>query len=270
MAGSTDEGLDQFIRAGRDRTLSLVVVNLDQPEQVRRMIDGVFADHPIDVSTLSSEGDGRDRLLLVEDGEIVAETPLRRFLNAYLLVNSDTYRTSRDQLNSLQLPDVLTELDETVFTVRGYPIADKEKLLLILLSRHVEQLAWEATGGTLRSGFQYLSRLDDEKGTCDVYRTLAGTDVETHVYGIPDSPGTVPSGVVSHTGRSAAYRDSWFVVFDPAHAESASGDREAGDAGQPGPAALVATRTDGQTWRGVWTYDPDRVAAINAYLRSEL
>ena len=270
MVGSTDGGLDQFIRADRDRTLSLVVVNLDQPEQVRRMIDGVFEDQPVDVSTRSREEDGRDRLLLVEDGEVVAETPLRQFLNTYLLVNSDTYKTSRDQLNSLRLPDVLTELDETVFTVRGYPKADKEKLLLILLSRHVEQLAWEAAGGTLRSGFQYLSRLADERGTSDVYRQLAGTDVETHVYGVPDSPETVPNGVVSHPGDSSAYRDSWFVVFDPEDGESASAGREAGDGARSDPAALVATRIDGQTWRGLWTYDPDRVAAIDEYLRSEL
>jgi len=269
---SNDAELTDFIEADRDRRLSLLVVNLEQPSAVRRMIDGAFASLPLDVAALDDEERGRNRLVLVDGEEVVAETPLDDLLDSFLLVNSDTYKTARDQLGSLRLPAVLTELDETVFTVRGYPEADKEKLLLILLSRHVEQLAWRTGGGRLRSGFQYLSRLDDERGTAEVYRRLGDSTVETHVYGVPDRPDAVPDGVVGHGGDAADYRDSWFVVFRPGDDASVEvDDGTAADAvGSAGHAALVATRTDARRWRGVWTYDPERVVAVDEFLREQL
>jgi DICT domain-containing protein len=57
---------------------------------------------------------------------------------------------------------------------------------LIVISRYIERHAWQAGEGTLRTSFQRLSRIDDERGTREMYETLAGTDVRTHVYGIPD------------------------------------------------------------------------------------
>jgi riboflavin biosynthesis pyrimidine reductase len=52
------------------------------------------------------------------------------------------------------MPDVLDGLTETPFTLRGYPESNSEKLLLILVSRQIERLAWEGGSGTLRSSFQ--------------------------------------------------------------------------------------------------------------------
>jgi DICT domain-containing protein len=57
---------------------------------------------------------------------------------------------------------------------------------LIVISRYIERHAWQAGEGTLRTSFQRLSRIDDERGTREMYETLAGTDIRTHVYGIPD------------------------------------------------------------------------------------
>jgi hypothetical protein len=49
--------------------------------------------------------------------------------------------------------------------VWGSPASNSEKLPLIVISRYIEQLAWQHETGRLRSSFQRLSRLDDERGT---------------------------------------------------------------------------------------------------------
>ncbi len=71
-----------------------------------------------------------------------------------------------------------------------------------------------AEGGTIRSSFQRLSRIDDELGTRRVYERLGGTGVDAHPYGVPDAPPTGLDATI-HGGRSVDFTDSWFVVFEP-------------------------------------------------------
>lgn len=101
------------------------------------------------------------------------------------------------------------------FTVRGHPESNKEKLLLILMSR-IEFEALSAEGGELHSTFQRLSRLDDEYGTQQVYEWLAASRTATHVYGLNDAP-SVANGldVTVHADDSEPYRRSWVLVFTP-------------------------------------------------------
>jgi DICT domain-containing protein len=109
-----------------------------------------------------------------------------------------------------------------------------------MISRYIEQLAWQHETGRLRSSFQRLSRLDDERGTRRVYRTLGETDVDVHVYGVPDwlPPET-------------------FVVF---HAEDAAART----------AALVAEKVSDNEWEALWTFDDDWVRAVNRYIERAL
>ncbi|MCU4739810.1 histidine kinase [Halobacteria archaeon AArc-m2/3/4] len=241
---------------------SSIDVNLD--------IDADIADFEFafDVDpSLESELDrptDDDIVLLLEDETVVAVSPLAALYEHLLAVNSDLYVTGTQGLGDVELPDVLAGLDDTRLTLRGYPLAHKEKLLLIVVSRYIEQLAWEAGSGTLRSSFQYLSRIDDEIGTRAVYESLAATDLALHVYGVADS---VPSDLecIVHAGDSDDYRDAWFVVFRP--------DRDPGENGCDGNArgaALLALETESRIWDGFWTDDPARIARIDEYLERTL
>lgn len=185
---------------------------------------------------------------------MVATSSFDELLDTYLLVNTDSYRTGTAPVESVEMPTMLAALSETRFHVRGYPASNKEKLLLVVLSRHIERLALEAGGGTLRSSFQRLSRINDERGTLRVYERLAGSSVDTHVYSVPDHR-ALPDGLIVHAGTTPAYRRTWFVVFTP------------GGAGNP--AAMLSIAAGDNEWDGYWTFDPRRVAAIDAAVVDE-
>ncbi|WP_226480124.1 histidine kinase [Natrinema amylolyticum] len=258
-----------------DRTIA--VVSDDTTGPLERMLEETFAEQPVGVESgatiptdpavgpqiedaLDAAG---DTAVLFEDGRPVAASPMLELYDSILAINSDLFVTGARDIGEIDLPVVLANLDETRLRLRGYPLSDKEKLLLIVVSRYIEQRAWAADGGTLRSAFQRLSRIDDEIGTREVYATLAATDVETHVYGIDDGA-TVDIDVTVHTGTGSEYRDAWFVVYEP--------DERPADAADPtsGPVALVCLETEPRTWDGFWTYDPERVAAIGEYVAREL
>lgn len=219
----------------------------DEAISVERDID------PEIVSAFHSEG---ATAVLLESGRPVATSPMDELYETILAVNSDLFITGARRLGEIELPDVLANLDDRCLRLRGYPLAHKEKLLLIIVSRYIEQLAWQGSGGTLRSSFQRLSRLGDEIGTKEVYTELASRPVDVHVYGVDD--GASPDmDVTVHSGTSREYRDSWFVVYRPDDP-----DKQA--------RALVCLETDHRIWDGFWTEDRDRIAAIDDYIATNL
>jgi hypothetical protein len=234
---------------------SLVVVNSDQPRPLQAMLEGLFVDQPVAVEEVEEVDADRDQVLLVVDGELRARSALSELQDAILLVNSDLYVTGAVGLDDLAVPDVIAALEGIPFSLQGYPESTKEKLLLIVVSRYVEQLAWRADGGTLRSSFQRLSRIGDERGTRTVYETLADTETDVHVYGIPDWQPPPEMDVTTHGGHSEDFRRGWFVVYTPEEGEGA---------------ALVAYETSPRQWKGVWTHDPDRVAAVETYVQETM
>jgi len=258
-----------------DRTIA--VVNEDAAGPLEAMLTDAFDGQSINVdpdATVPSERQlapeiattletGTDTAVLLENGTPVAASPLPELYDALLAINSDLFVTGARGIGEIDLPDVLSGLAETRLRLRGYPLAHKEKLLLIIVSRYIEQRAWAAGAGTLRSAFQHLSRLDDEIGTHDVYARLEATAVDIHVYGV-DSAATVDLDVTVHTGTAAEYRDGWFVVYNPDEHVARS------DASALEPAALVCLEVEPRVWDGFWTYDPDRVAAIDDYIAREL
>jgi hypothetical protein len=232
---------------------SLVTLNRTEPKPVQNLLELAFDGQTVTVGESMLPEEAANLVLLVEDGEVVAVSPLEAVMDAFLLVNADLYRTGLSGLDKYEAPEVLTRLDETVFRLRGYPASNKEKLLLIVMSRYIERRAWVVGSGTLRSTFQRLSRIEDERGTRAVYERLSDTDVEVHVYGVPDWEPPASLGVRLHTGTSADYRKSWCVVFVPEDDADAH-------------AALVAVEVGRNEWRGMWTYRRDRVLAIQDYL----
>ncbi|CQR48589.1 MULTISPECIES: DICT sensory domain-containing protein [Haloferax] len=283
-------GLDSYLDAIDAASRSLSVVNRSAPDPVQRMLETTFSDQPVDVDELSDDARGDDVVVLSErtpEGrEVVATSPLEEVMNSILLVNSDLYKTGQANLAEFELPSVLTRLDDVPFSLRGYPESDKEKLLLVAISRYIERHAWRAGRGRLRSSFQRLSRIEDERGTRAVYRKVAATDVQTHVYGIPDWTPPSNSELLTHGGYSDDFYDSWFVVYTPPDGDSVESDEStadeseatgATDGGRPGdgcvdgaapgqPVALLALETEPRRWEGYWTFRPSLVADVDRYI----
>ncbi|SEP64417.1 DICT sensory domain-containing protein [Natrinema salaciae] len=263
-----------------DRTIA--VVNDDATGPLTEMLAETFAEQPITVEpgeTIPPDSDldpriraplerDGDTAVLLEEGRPIAASPMAALYDAILAINSDLFVTGARGVAEIDLPAVLATLDETRLRLRGYPLSHKEKLLLILVSRYIEQRAWATGSGTLHSAFQRLSRIGDEIGTRDVYADLAATDVDTHVYGVDDGT-TVDLDVTEHTGSDEEYRDGWFVVYEPDDGAGLDGSDDDGGS-NTGPAALVCLETEPRVWDGFWTYDPDRVAAIADYIRRAL
>jgi hypothetical protein len=252
------ESLNAFIESAETRDLSMAVVNRTRPRPIQTMLEETFGDRSVEVGELDVPDADEDVVVLLDDeDEIVASSPLQALENEILLVNSDLYVTGAKSLGDVSLPAVLEHLAGTPFRVRGYPVSDSEKLPLIVISRYIEQLAWRYESGRLRSSFQRLSRLDDERGTRKVYRALGETDLDVHVYGVPDwLPSESFPGVI-HAGYGGEFRSSWFVVY---HTEDADART----------AALVAERVGDDEWEALWTFDRDRVAAVNRYIERTL
>ncbi|AXR82890.1 DICT sensory domain-containing protein [Natrarchaeobaculum sulfurireducens] len=249
-------------------TYTIAVVNDDEPGPLEAMLADAFDGNGIDieatgnaetvfrnVSDANLDGvttsDEDDLAVLLDDGEPVAASSMNALYESLLAINSDLFVTGARGLGEIELPNVLAGLEDTRLRLRGYPLAHKEKLLLIIVSRYIEQLACEGGSGTIRSAFQTLSRIEDELGTKEVYDQLAGTDVDVYVYGVDD--GIDPSlGPTIHSGTGPKYRRSWFVVYRPDSAASAA------DSG-----ALVCYEVEPRVWDGFYTFDADRVREID-------
>lgn len=250
-------GIEQFVEAADGRRVSLVVVNRESPRPLQSMLEDLFDGQPVSVRERQVPDDPVDVVYAVRDGDVVASSPLSELRDSVLLVNSDLYITGARDATEVDLPDVLSALEDVRFDLRGYPESNKEKLLLITVSRYVERLALASDGGTHRASFQRLSRIDDERGTRRVYERLASSDVATHVYGVPDRLPGIEDGVSVHAGRTREYRDSWFVTFVPDDADGPHG-------------AVVALETAPRVWDGYWTFDPAVARRVDRYVEREL
>lgn len=253
--------LATFLEESDRRDVALGVVNNDTPVQFRDLLARLFDRQSVtvteSVSVPDAESASEDLVYLLEDGEIQAASPLETVADSILLVNSDLYTTGTRSPDEVELPDVIAGLDETQFRLRGYPESNKEKLLLITISRYIERTALERRSGTHRASFQYLSRLTDERGTRAVYERLADTDVDVHLYGMPDWTPPPDFDITMHGGWGPDFRDAWFVVYVP-------------EDGSQSHVALLAIEDEPGTWDGFWTYDPDTVRELNRYIEREL
>ncbi len=233
----------------------LVVLDQDSPYPIRNLLDSILDGQPVTISDVDDTVEDADTVALVEGDEIIARSTLDTLMESVLLINSDLYKTGAIDLGDVVLPDVLQGLDEVPFRLRGYPESNKEKLLLIIISRVIERIAAETGGGTLRSSFQRLSRLNDEKGTYEVYETLSNSGVDVHLYGVADANPAESMPATVHTGTSYPYRRSWFVVFQPL-VDSDTADH----------AALLALEDEPNVWDGFWTFRPELVDRIERYI----
>jgi hypothetical protein len=122
---------------------------------------------------------------------------------------------------------------------------------LLAVSREIEDRAYRAGTGTLRVAFQRLSTF---RSQADVYRHLtADTDLDVHVYGLPDWTPPDVEGLTYHRYSDETLAPYWILAFDGGE------DRQ--------PCALVA-RESADGYDGVWTDDPGTTAAVLAELEA--
>jgi hypothetical protein len=255
-------GLLELIDRVEGESRTLTVVDRQSSDIVQEMLDDLFDEQPVDVVEDGGEGTVPSDTIIASgtDGTAVRSS-LESLQNAILFVNSDTYISGARDLDAVDTPEAILGLADTVFTVEGYPDTRKQKFLLIELSRYIEARAWEHGVGEIHSSFQYLSRLRDERGTQEVYRSLGETGVDVNIYGIEDE--TVPSDIDATTYTDAAVeelRRAWFVLYthptDPAKSAALVCYQLPGEDGRLGP------------WKGFWTFDPDRIEDVRTYVTS--
>lgn len=254
-------GLASFIEEYKETTLSLAVVNQNLPGQLQTLLADMFDEQSVRIEgsdvVPDTEDSSTDMIYLLDGTEVVAASPLSEVADSILLVNSDLHTTGARGVSDVDPPEVITALDETYFRLRGYPESNKEKLLLITISRYIERLALERGTGTHRASFQQLSRLRDEHGTRVVYERLADSDVDVHVYGTPDRTPLPEYDLTMHGGWSPDFRDAWFVIHIP-------------DGQSDTHAALLAMQDGPNMWEGFWTYDTDTVRELNRYIEQTM
>ncbi|WP_049984918.1 histidine kinase [Halobellus rufus] len=248
--------LRRFFDDVLDPERSLIVLNRTSPDPIQRMLGNLFENQPVSIEELSLPEGSDDLVLVVEDGSIIAQSPLEELQESILLINSDLFVTGARDLAEISLPDALKRLDDVPFRLRGYPASHSEKLLLILLSRYIERTAWERGEGTLRASFQDLSRIEDEVGTHRVYRALDTTGVDVHVYGTPGWNPPPDSDITAHAGYGEDFLKSWFVVYTSPDGED--------------DIALLALEDAPNEWSGFWTYRRSQIDAIDDYVMRNL
>lgn len=143
-----------------------------------------------------------------------------------------------------ETPDVIKEIYGSTFEF-------ETKSSLITASHEVEGTALRRGEGTVRSGFQRLSLIEEQWGT---YSEMASLGVDVHVYGSRGSsdstwrpPPPDETEVTFHVSDSPQIQRFWFVVF------------EAGDG--TGRALLAEEREPGRYY-GFLTDDYQRVRQI--------
>ncbi len=251
-----DELLDEVEPS--KKTLLLLNVTDTAVDPQRRLLERVFDSETVEVATRELPEGENNLVCLVDDGEVVATSSWDELRRSFLLINTDRYRSGTRQIKTGSFPDVLTGLDDIEFRVRGYPASNKEKLLLVMISRFIEFEALSAGRGEFHASFQLLSRLEDELGTQTVYEWLAESEVSTHVYGIRDGPTAADRlDLTVHANDDPELRRLWFVVYTPPNSEC-----------EAKPIALIARETGPNVWRGLWTYDVDRVDRTRSYVKN--
>jgi DICT domain-containing protein len=255
MDNAQPTALSEFFEHRGSPEWSAQIVNRTNSDLVQRMVEDLFGSLSIDVSDTEHPEQDDNLLMLLRDGEVVETSTLETLKDTLLMVNSDFYRTGTTSLEEIDSPDVITLLSDTLFELRGYPESNTEKLVLILVSRYIEYQAWAREAGTLRTSFQRLSLLDDERGTREVYDRLGDcSGLDVHVYGIPDWDLPESLGVTVHGISDEEISQNWFVIY--------------GGDDRPG-VAMLAVEVGPNEWHGFWTFDRDEIGRLNRYVKRE-
>lgn len=165
---------------------------------------------------------------------------------------------SLDAFDALTAPPITPPWDRDISLGRLYDLLDNtlfasfDRRQMLAATREIEDRAWRTGRGTLYAGFQRPEALAAQAG---VYSRLAThTTLDIHVFLQADwSPPSIP-GVTIHTIPAGEVGRFWFVLFDGGGTD----DLKCG---------LVAEERSRGVYYGFWTYEPDLVDDLFAYVR---
>lgn len=142
--------------------------------------------------------------------------------------------------------EIFDFLDETVFT-------SYSRRQMLATAREIEERAWRVGGGTLYAGFQRAEAFASQTA---VYRRLADRgSLAVKLFVEDELAVDFQEGVTLVSNSSEEIGSYWMVIFD------------GGGKGQE--CGLVAEERTPGRYYGFWTYDPDTVDEIGAYLENE-
>lgn len=204
-------------------------------EAVLESLESFFDPHDVAFEVVDSP-DRPAVVDLLDGGHLIASSPLaavRRYARAW--EESMAVGIRHDP------PAVVTALRDNYF--ESY---DKQRM--IMASRTVEFRAWNGDYGELHAGFQQLSKIDHQP---DVYRDLAASDVDVHVYGAADRRPRPDLDMTVHENDGAEVVRHWWVAYD--------GTGDDGD-----KLVLLAQERAPNRFYGFWTERPHVVDHVVA------
>ena len=165
---------------------------------------------------------------------------------------------SLDALDALTRPPIAPPWDRDIGLGRLYDLLEStlfasfDRRQMLATAREIEDRAWRTGRGTLYAGFQRPAALAGQTG---VYHQLAiGSSLDVHLFVQTDwSPPEVP-GATIHARSADEIGRYWFVLFD------GGGDDDL-------KCGLVAEERSRGVYYGFWTYEPDLVDELLAYVR---
>lgn len=254
MMRSEFEALEEFIP---ERRLEYELVVAHPTTEWISTVETLFDSESVEVSHQTISEVEQATLVLFHNGEAVTSSPVEALTETITEINTTIRTGAVESLDSIELPSVLTALDELPFAAHESYSLDP-KLLFTTITRYIEAMAIAAGNGQLRVGLQRLSRLKPAEGdfTHSVYNRLAETAVDVHVYGRPDWMPPESLAATVHGGYTEDFLQNWYLVYRSA-TETAN-------------TALIARQSQHGAWCGHWTFDSDRVSQINRYLEQRL
>lgn len=230
--------LHEFIDevAAYQRTITVFAPQRDEALESYFETRNVVVEHEL----LPDDGSG-GFVVVTADGEFVGSVGARAVRE---LASPSERSLELGPNESIRVP--LNLLADTTFV-------SFDRRQMLAASREFEDRAYRRGRGTLRAGFQALSKLKAQQELYDVLTEETLLDV--HLYGEPDWSPELPSATV-HAEDAPEIGSCWFLVFD-----GGGDDRQA--------CALLAEEieSDPGTFRGFWTYDAETVFDVDDYLR---
>jgi len=198
-----------------------------------------FAGRNVTIDAQTLPPDGPAPFVVIRDGDdflgAVSETDLQTLLAPSI---SPPWRMDEaaDEYRALY-----SLLDDTVFT-------SLDRRQLLAASREIEDRAYRVGQGHLSVGFQSHAAFDAQRA---VYRRLASdTPLDIHIYVVDETQTDDMPGITIHVEPTTEIGHYWFMAFD-------GGD-------DPSQQCALVARQDGDTYEGVWTYDPRLVERVFA------
>ena len=224
---------------GNEKTL--VVFNPPAGSTLVPDLRDYFQTQNVTVKTQqTASGEPTGIAVLQTDDEVLASVPLDQLQS---LVDGGALEHDGLGIDDSDYHEILGHLKETTFT-------SYNKRQMVLISHEIEDRAMRVNAGRLLTGFQYNSKLLDQRA---LYERLGTTNLDIHTFGVPDGNPVEIDGITHHAEDLEEIRRSWFVIFD-------------GGGENRYKTALLATEQAPNQFYGFWSDDPGIVDRIDDYL----